>query len=633
MHRISSLILAFFISAPLQAQPPKACREAYVLAQKDQYTKALDQLKKKKCPQDLIDYIKWRELKYPENNATFKEHFDFIHAHPRWPFLSVIRKNMVQKEPKGVSDQALVRLFKDSPPTTVDGITLYAKILNRQKKSNLAAQKIRTFWTNRILNKEDAGTFLKTHANVLRPQDHHKRLEFLLWGGKADLAEPLVKYLPKEKALIAKTRIALLQNKPKVFKTLMKKIPKSQLTNEGLLYDQVVWRRRYKEKEGIDLYQQVRKHIDTHLPYWAKQKHIIVRDAIRLKNYEKAYRLVSSHQFKSGKLFAEAEWLAGFVAYRFLKKDQAAVKHFTRLLEKLKKPMGLAQAAYWGSLALKRMGNNKKRIAWLKKGAAYPMTYYGQLCCEALGRKNYLNLKKAPSIKKALKQKIEKHPFAKIVKLLDQLERPTEALPFLFLLFKRVKNDQERLAVIDFAHRYSPENVIELVGLYNGPDTLMYKMAYPILKGAQWRKGLDKALVHAIIRKESGFNPHVTSHRGAIGLIQVMPPTGKEIATQLKLKAFKPNDLYDEKVNLKIGQVYIDQMLKKYDSKSLPLSLAAYNAGFGNVSFKWLPKFGDPRTDEIDDMTWIELIPFGETRFYIRKILASHKIYQNLLRT
>ena len=158
----------------------------------------------------------------------------------------------------------------------------------------------------------------------------------------------------------------------------------------------------------------------------------------------------------------------------------------------------------------------------------------------------------------------------------------------------------------------------------------MINMAYPILEKADWRKGLDKALVHAVIRKESGFDPKVTSNRGAIGLIQIMPNTGKEIAEKLKIKNFKPKQLYHGPTNLKIGQKYLEQMLALFDNKSIPMSLAAYNAGYGNVQLKWVPKFGDPRTKDVDTKTWIELIPFGETRFYIRKVTASWKIYQAL---
>ncbi|MEW5867381.1 MAG: lytic transglycosylase domain-containing protein [Bacillota bacterium] len=134
---------------------------------------------------------------------------------------------------------------------------------------------------------------------------------------------------------------------------------------------------------------------------------------------------------------------------------------------------------------------------------------------------------------------------------------------------------------------------------------------------------VDPFLVTAIIRVESRFRPHAVSEKGAKGLMQVMPDTGRWAAQELGIERFQPEMLHDPRVNLQIGTWYLASLGREFGGDEV-IVLAAYNAGRGNVR-KWLEaERWTGRKEEIDR------IPFPETRDYIRKVLTLYERYRQV---
>ena len=131
---------------------------------------------------------------------------------------------------------------------------------------------------------------------------------------------------------------------------------------------------------------------------------------------------------------------------------------------------------------------------------------------------------------------------------------------------------------------------------------------------------VDPFLVTALMRVESRFRPHVVSEKGARGLMQVMPDTGRWVAEELGIDGFDPEMLHDPRVNLRIGTWYLASLEREFGGDKV-LVLAAYNAGRGNVR-KWLDT--SRWTGRIEE---IEGIPFPETREYVRKVLRLYEAY------
>lgn len=137
---------------------------------------------------------------------------------------------------------------------------------------------------------------------------------------------------------------------------------------------------------------------------------------------------------------------------------------------------------------------------------------------------------------------------------------------------------------------------------------------------------LDPSLLHAVIRAESGFDPAARSSMGALGLMQVMPDTARQVAKLVKVAYAGDDWLLEPPNNMAVGQAWLRQLAATGTVKgSLIHLLAAYNAGEGRLQ-GWLAGELAPAAD--DPLLFIESVPLSETRGYLRKVLASLWAYQ-----
>lgn len=134
-------------------------------------------------------------------------------------------------------------------------------------------------------------------------------------------------------------------------------------------------------------------------------------------------------------------------------------------------------------------------------------------------------------------------------------------------------------------------------------------------------QGLERAWIYAIARQESAFMPDARSPKGALGLMQIMPGTGRHIAKALNAKQFTTRQLLDPDVSLRFGSSYLRTLLAKLDGNPI-LATAAYNAGPHRIEH-WLPEGRALSAD-----LWIETVPFRETRSYLRRVFAYTVVYQ-----
>ena len=148
-------------------------------------------------------------------------------------------------------------------------------------------------------------------------------------------------------------------------------------------------------------------------------------------------------------------------------------------------------------------------------------------------------------------------------------------------------------------------------------------------------RGLDTDLVRGLIKQESAFNVRAVSTSNAMGLMQMIPPTAKEIAGQLKIQNLEiPEGVFEPQRNIQMGTFYLSQMLLKYQGH-VPLALASYNAGPGRLD-RWLrvrpslANLAETRTSAPENEIWIEEIPYSETSNYVKAILRNQLLYKLL---
>ncbi len=133
---------------------------------------------------------------------------------------------------------------------------------------------------------------------------------------------------------------------------------------------------------------------------------------------------------------------------------------------------------------------------------------------------------------------------------------------------------------------------------------------------------IEPAWTYAIIRRESAFMQDVRSPVGAVGLMQLMPSTARQVARQMKIPYRGYYSLIGSDTNIRLGTGYLERMLNRLQSQHV-LATAAYNAGPSRVS-RWLPEH-----QQMDAIRWIETIPFTETREYVSNVLAYMAIYEH----
>ena len=154
-------------------------------------------------------------------------------------------------------------------------------------------------------------------------------------------------------------------------------------------------------------------------------------------------------------------------------------------------------------------------------------------------------------------------------------------------------------------------------------ETLFPRPYWAELKRSSLRNQLDPFLVASLIRQESEFNPGAVSRANALGLMQLLPGTGRKTAQELRVRPFRTELLLVPNVNLQLGTTYFRHLLDHFDGR-VEYALAAYNAGTDRVE-EWLQdgKFRDPEE-------FVESIPFTETREYVQAILRNTNVYRRL---
>lgn len=331
----------------------------------------------------------------------------------------------------------------------------------------------------------------------------------------------------------------------------------------------------------------------------------------------------------SGRWVSEANWTAGLANWRLGRPAEAA-KHFEAMMDGSdRSSWTLSQAAFWAARAHLVSRNPEQVGPYLEKAAAYPETFYGILARRLLGQPLGLGWDE-PTLDAGAVERVMETTAGRRASALVQIGKLYEAERELRLLAGRSSPALAR----DLLGLASRSN---MAGLALRLNEAMHKRgegfasaAYPI---PAWEpKGgfaVDAALVYALARQESKFNPKAKSGAGARGLMQLMPRTAGFVARDRRFYRTnaKRSTLFQPEVSMTLGQKYIQTLLSDQKiSGNLFYMAAAWNGGPGNLN-KWRR-----RVDDLNDsLFFIESLPSRETRNFIERVLANLWIYRDRL--
>ena len=345
----------------------------------------------------------------------------------------------------------------------------------------------------------------------------------------------------------------------------------------------------------------------------------VARGYLGADEHAKALSLAGRAAARSGRVVPEIHWIAGISAWH-LAKIQLAGRHFSTLASAASTlPAERSRAAFWAARAYLVVFKPQLVHHFLRLAAA-SRDFYGLLARKALGEALAHDGEQIGREDSAA-QILLRLPGARRALALGQVGE-----------IERAEQEVRKLAA-----RASAELMVGLIALAERLDLPAAQMRLAQSLGAReggyhfgalypvptWRPAngysVDRALVFAIMRAESAFDPSAESHAGAQGLMQVMPATARYLAKRKDLAPPRQDDLLEPETSIRFGQAYLEHLLQFAPiGGNLIYVAAAYNAGPARVA-RWQEQIG------IDDdpLLFLESIPMREPRVYVKKVLTN----------
>ena len=362
------------------------------------------------------------------------------------------------------------------------------------------------------------------------------------------------------------------------------------------------------------------------------------------KRYPKATKYYTELVSKSSDEYAErAAWQLGWMNYT-IGNFKKAYDYFDNSVRKYPSGLFIESSMFWSAKSakqLKRMGLAQQ--IFTNVNMTFPYTYYGIRAGEMKPDKKFF-----PEIPRE-----EELPFATPILSTDAHFHHSRGVELSAIGF--YEDARLEIKKLESTTRKNLSGVLWLTKLYNDAhaysDTMRVMQLYKNFKTKLREKDLtknfwknfyplayakaihdnakifnvDPYFVKGLIRQESLFNSQVQSRAGAIGLMQIMPETGRLLyANSKKSEPFNTTILFNPETNIQLGIQYIDQLNKRF-KKNRTHILISYNAGPHNLK-KWLKRFSHLQDPDV----FIESIPYPETRKYVKKVLRNYGIYQSL---
>ena len=280
---------------------------------------------------------------------------------------------------------------------------------------------------------------------------------------------------------------------------------------------------------------------------------------------------------------------------------------------------------YWRGRSLEALGRpDEARSVYLL--SADSRSYYGFLSADRAGM-NYQFDHRPLSFSSKDLSPIEKIPAIERARELFALNQVVDARrEWNFALQQLDKPQMLKAAQLAYEWNWHDRAIITLAQANYWDDLeKRFPLAHrELVINYAHKQNINPAWAFAIIRQESAFTNDARSHAGALGLMQLLPRTARQIARSLQLR-FQRNDLLDVDTNVRLGINYLKKVENIFKGNKV-LATAAYNAGDARVR-QWLPKEGGVLPADV----WIEIVPFNETRDYLQRVMTYTVIYEERL--
>lgn len=575
----------------------------------------------------------WALLRAGDNGASFRRYAAFIDANPTWPSIGMLRRraeNMMWTEK---ADPATVKtFFSGREPLGTRGKLALARALLASGDRAGAAAHVRAVWRTDSFGRDLEDEIQETFPGMVTRADDKARMDRRLYdGGDYEIALRAANRLGGAEPAIAKARHAVDQKAGNAKAQLDALGARNDI---GLAFSRIQWLRRaehYQEAARIMLAVPARLDDAHDADEWWIERRLMARKLIELGDPRSAYLVCRDATPPEKENYqVEHEFMAGWIALRFLNDPATASKHFARIpATGVQNPISLSRAGYWLGRAAEAAGRRSEARAHYEQAARWSTAYYGQLARGRLGL-GEIALRAPVSLSADKRAAVARLEVVRAVEILYAIDERDLVIPFVADLADRTTDVAALTAMAEIAAKHDDARAVLLIGktaLGNGLP--LDHAAFPTIGLPRYSPigpEVEPAIVYAIARQESAFNPKTVSTANALGLMQVTPAAGRYIAKKHGVTFDQKRLLNDKVYNVQMGAAELGGNIEAYNGSYI-LAFAAYNAGRGRVK-EWIERFGDPRDPKVDAVDWVERIPFSETRNYVQRIMENVQAYR-----
>ncbi|MEX2035258.1 MAG: transglycosylase SLT domain-containing protein [Xanthobacteraceae bacterium] len=577
--------------------------------------------------------VDWVMLRSDDSGSDFAGYAAFIAANPNWPSIVTLRRKAEAMAWQERLDASKLRaFFARWSPLSAKGRFAYARALLALGDRKGAGALVREAWRYDSLSQDLEKRVTDAFGEFLAHADHKARMDRRLYEkDDTDAGLRAAQRLGGHEPAIAKARVAMLNKNAS--KAALDAVPAAARDDIGYKFAQLQMLRRSKQlSEAVALIRSVPRPLDkSHdLDEWWIERRVLARALLDVGDATNAYLVVrDATPPTSDNYRAEHQFLAGWIALRFLHDPAAAYAHFKHVADGIDNPIGRARGGYWMGRAAEALHRPQEARAHYQEAARYPTAYYGQIARAKAGL-GELTLRPLPALSGEQRAKATRADVVRAAELLYAVD--ARDLAWTMMADLGDKSDDSGVLVIlaELTAKYRDARGMLLLGrLALGRGYALDHAAFPTIGVPDYKPigpPVEPAIVYSIVRQESWFNSKTISSANALGLMQVTPPTGRHIAKKFKVTFDKNRLLNDTTYNVQIGAAELGDDIRDYRGSYI-LAFVAYNAGRGRVK-EWVSRFGDPRSPGVDPIDWVERIPFSETRNYVQRVMENVQVYR-----
>ena len=515
--------------------------------------------------------------------------------------------------------------FAGAEPTTAQGAMALASAYKGLGRVADANALIKHWWRDKSFEAEPQRAMLARFGDALTQDDHIRRADILLYGKEGPAARDMIALIPAAQQDAARARLAL-RGEARDATDLVAQLPSEMAQSPGVAFERAAYLRR----KGMDMAALAEAPFFPHEVatqdqgdrIWDERRHLVLT-ALRANDAHAAYAAAADSGLTAGSDGADAEFDAGWIALTKLNDPGKAAKHFAALEKIGTTPVTKGRALYWEGRAADAKGDKAAAKDFYTRAAKHSTTFYGMLAGEKIGQR--LTLVSDPTISSEAKARFEGRDSIQATRLLFDYGQRELFRTFVLNLDDILPTAEDEAQLIDLARNYGEmDTSMRAARAAAQRGFILPQRAYP-MRNAPDGGAAEPALILAITRQESSFDPNVRSGAGATGMMQLMPSTAKILARKIGV-SYSASQLYEPEYNMRLGAAYLGQMVNQF-SGSYVMTAAGYNAGPGRP-VQWTQFCGDPRAGSTDPVDYIECIPFSETRNYVMRVLENVQVYR-----